>query len=253
MSEIADRDDEVEDADHAEFRQLMEEMGESSVQALRRFSRRETFRSRSRLIAHPRQVRNSAYPRHDEDRRLSWQHVPVVLDSGSRRPWPPVDRRDPAHVSPTEVIMDYRLDDEHETLRKTVEEFAHDVVAPQAANDSTRRRSSRTTSCARWATWGCSGCRSPRSTAAWAATTSPSASPWRSSRASTPPWRSPRGRGVARCDADLPVRHRGAEAEVAARAAGRPRPRRVRADRAGRRYRRRRDADDRAGSSTASG
>jgi short/branched chain acyl-CoA dehydrogenase len=29
--------------------------------------------------------------------------------------------------------MDYRLDDEHETLRKTVEEFARDVVAPQAA------------------------------------------------------------------------------------------------------------------------
>jgi short/branched chain acyl-CoA dehydrogenase len=29
--------------------------------------------------------------------------------------------------------MDYRLDDEHETLRKTVEEFAHEVVAPQAA------------------------------------------------------------------------------------------------------------------------
>src|SRR3954468_5214335 len=28
--------------------------------------------------------------------------------------------------------MDYRLDDEHETLRKTVEEFARDVVAPQA-------------------------------------------------------------------------------------------------------------------------
>jgi short-chain 2-methylacyl-CoA dehydrogenase len=28
--------------------------------------------------------------------------------------------------------MDYRLNDEHETLRKTVEEFAHDVVAPQA-------------------------------------------------------------------------------------------------------------------------
>jgi short/branched chain acyl-CoA dehydrogenase len=37
-----------------------------------------------------------------------------------------------AHVSPTEVIMDYRLDDDHETLRKTVEEFARDVVAPQA-------------------------------------------------------------------------------------------------------------------------
>jgi short-chain 2-methylacyl-CoA dehydrogenase len=37
-----------------------------------------------------------------------------------------------AHVSPTEVIMDYRLDDEHEALRKTVEEFARDVVAPQA-------------------------------------------------------------------------------------------------------------------------
>ncbi len=29
--------------------------------------------------------------------------------------------------------MDYRLDDEHETLRKTVEGFARDVVAPQAA------------------------------------------------------------------------------------------------------------------------
>jgi short/branched chain acyl-CoA dehydrogenase len=29
--------------------------------------------------------------------------------------------------------MDYRLDDEHEALRKTVEEFARDVVAPQAA------------------------------------------------------------------------------------------------------------------------
>ncbi|WUV04397.1 acyl-CoA dehydrogenase family protein [Actinoallomurus sp. NBC_01490] len=29
-------------------------------------------------------------------------------------------------------MMDYRLDDEHETLRKTVEEFARDVVAPQA-------------------------------------------------------------------------------------------------------------------------
>jgi short/branched chain acyl-CoA dehydrogenase len=29
--------------------------------------------------------------------------------------------------------MDYRLDDEHETLRKTVEEFAREVVAPQAA------------------------------------------------------------------------------------------------------------------------
>jgi short-chain 2-methylacyl-CoA dehydrogenase len=28
--------------------------------------------------------------------------------------------------------MDYRLDDEHEALRKTVEEFARDVVAPQA-------------------------------------------------------------------------------------------------------------------------
>jgi alkylation response protein AidB-like acyl-CoA dehydrogenase len=28
--------------------------------------------------------------------------------------------------------MDYRLNDEHETLRKTVEEFARDVVAPQA-------------------------------------------------------------------------------------------------------------------------
>jgi len=28
--------------------------------------------------------------------------------------------------------MDYRLDDDHETLRKTVEEFARDVVAPQA-------------------------------------------------------------------------------------------------------------------------
>src|SRR3954449_9828172 len=37
-----------------------------------------------------------------------------------------------AHVSPTEVIMDYRLDDEHETLRKTVEEFPRDGVAPQA-------------------------------------------------------------------------------------------------------------------------
>jgi alkylation response protein AidB-like acyl-CoA dehydrogenase len=29
--------------------------------------------------------------------------------------------------------MDYRLDDEHEALRKTVQEFARDVVAPQAA------------------------------------------------------------------------------------------------------------------------
>src|ERR671933_3500 len=27
-------------------------------------------------------------------------------------------------------MLDYRLDDEHETLRKTVAEFAHDVVAP---------------------------------------------------------------------------------------------------------------------------
>src|SRR3954468_15703358 len=29
--------------------------------------------------------------------------------------------------------MDYRLSDEHESLRKTVEQFARDVVAPQAA------------------------------------------------------------------------------------------------------------------------
>src|SRR5260221_10963835 len=28
--------------------------------------------------------------------------------------------------------MDFRLDDEHEALRKTVEEFAREVVAPQA-------------------------------------------------------------------------------------------------------------------------
>ena len=55
---------------------------------------------------------------------------------------------------------------------------------------STSGRSSPTTSCARWARWGCSGCRSPRSTAAWAATTSRSASPWRSWPGSTPRWRS---------------------------------------------------------------
>src|SRR3954469_6020139 len=29
--------------------------------------------------------------------------------------------------------MDYRLSDEHESLRQTVEQFARDVVAPQAA------------------------------------------------------------------------------------------------------------------------
>ena len=28
-------------------------------------------------------------------------------------------------------MLDYRLDDEHETLRKTVAEFARDVIAPQ--------------------------------------------------------------------------------------------------------------------------
>ena len=81
--------------------------------------------------------------------------------------------------------MDYRLDDEHETLRKTVEEFARDVVAPQAAqldedqDVPVRRRR------ARWARWGCSGCRSPRSTAGWAATSSRCAWPSRSSPGST--------------------------------------------------------------------
>ena len=28
-------------------------------------------------------------------------------------------------------MLDYRLDDETETLRKTVREFAHEVIAPQ--------------------------------------------------------------------------------------------------------------------------
>ena len=58
---------------------------------------------------------------------------------------------------------------------------------------------------------------------------------------------------LARRDADLPVRHRGAEARVAAAAVLGRGARRVRPDRAGRRLGRRRDADDRARSTATSG
>ena len=87
--------------------------------------------------------------------------------------------------------MDYRLDDEHEALRKTVEEFAHEVVAPVIGELLRARRVPLRRSSGRWARWGCSGCRSRRSTAAWAATTSRSAWPSRSWPGSTPRWRSP--------------------------------------------------------------
>ncbi len=55
----------------------------------------------------------------------------------------------------------------------------------------------------------------------------------------------PRGRRLARRDAGLPLRHRGAEAGLAAAAVQRVGARGVRADRAGRGQRRRRDAYDR--------
>ncbi len=74
-------------------------------------------------------------------------------------------------------MLDYRLDAETEALRKTVEEFAHEVVAPQIG-EFYERDEFPTRSSGRWASWGCSACPSRRSTAAWAATTSPSA--WRS-------------------------------------------------------------------------
>ena len=58
---------------------------------------------------------------------------------------------------------------------------------------------------------------------------------------------------LARDDADLPVRHRGAEARVAARPRLRAAARRVRADRAGRRLGRGCDAHDAPSSATGSG
>ena len=106
------------------------------------------------------------------------------------------DRKEPPMTSTTTAV----LSEEHEELRRTVERFAHEVVAP-VIGDSTSGTSSRTTWSGRWATWACSGCRSPRSTAAWAATSSPCAWPSRSwpgsTRRSPSPWR-PRS-GSARC------------------------------------------------------
>ena len=69
-------------------------------------------------------------------------------------------------------MLDYRLDDETEALRKTVREFAARGDRPADRRSSTSATSSPPTSCGRWASSGCSGCPSRRSTAARAATTS---------------------------------------------------------------------------------
>ena len=116
--------------------------------------------------------------------------------SGWPSSWAAPARPAPSAPSPTRSSehddrLDHRLPDEHEELRRTVEEFAHDVVAPEdrrllrAARVPVRDRRGR------WAGWACSACRSPRSTAAWAATTSRCASRWRSWPGSTRRWRSP--------------------------------------------------------------
>ena len=89
-------------------------------------------------------------------------------------------------------MVDHRLSPEHEELRKTVEQFARDTVAP-VIGDYYERGEFPYDLVARWGAWACSACPSPRSTAAWAATTSRCAWPWRSWPGSTPrspsPWR----------------------------------------------------------------
>jgi acetyl-CoA/propionyl-CoA carboxylase, biotin carboxylase, biotin carboxyl carrier protein len=60
--------------------------------------------------------------------------------------------------------------------------------SPRSSASSTSAASSPTRSWPRWARWACSACRSPKSTAAWAATTSLCAWPWRNWPGSTPPW-----------------------------------------------------------------
>jgi len=56
-------------------------------------------------------------------------------------------------------MIDHRLSEDYQDLRKTVEEFAREQVAP-VIGDSTGARSSRTSWPPRWGGWGCSGCRS---------------------------------------------------------------------------------------------
>ena len=142
-------------------------------------------------------------------------------------------------------MLDYRLDDETEALRKTVREFAREVIAPQIGEFYERdefptadRAADGRARAVRPALPG--GVR-------------------RRGRHVLRPVRRPggagprrqldgdhgRGRRLPRGDADLPVRHRGAEAGVAAPAVRRRGARRLRADRARRRLGRRRHADHR--------
>ena len=73
-------------------------------------------------------------------------------------------------------MVDIRLTDEQETLRKTVEQFARTVVAPRAAQmDETGEVPYDIAE--QMGQMGMFGLPSPRNTAGWAATTSRSA--WR--------------------------------------------------------------------------
>ena len=63
------------------------------------------------------------------------------------------------------MTFDYELSPEHDELRRTVERFARQEVAP-VIGEYYERTSSRIRSSRRWRSSGSSGCRSPRSTAA---------------------------------------------------------------------------------------
>ena len=151
---------------------------------------------------------------------------------------PPPSRRHPGLSGGTP--MDHRLSEEYEALRATVEEFAHDVVAPKIG-DFYEREEFPYEIVAQMGRMGLFGLPFPeeyggmggdyfalclaleelaRVDSSVAITLEAGVSPRR--------------------DADLPLRHRGAEAAVAAQALLRRDARRLRPDRARRRLRRRR-------------
>ena len=109
--------------------------------------------------------------------------------------------------------MDYRLDaEEHEALRTTVEEFAHKEVAPGQSGSSTSATSSRTRSSRQMGEMGLFGLPFPEEYGGMGGDYFACAWRSRSWPGSTVGGDHAGGRRLAGRHADLPVRHRGAEA-----------------------------------------
>ncbi|WP_425558824.1 acyl-CoA dehydrogenase family protein [Kitasatospora albolonga] len=112
-------------------------------------------------------------------------------------------------------MLDHRLDREYEELRRTVEQFANDVVAPKIG-DYYEQNEFPYEIVREMAQMGLFGLPFPDEYGGMGGDYfAHSAWPWRSMAGSTPRWRSPWSRGLAGARCRSTASHRGAEAGVA--------------------------------------